>query len=85
MAQFNPRLSRGKCDTEYRKASSVCPERVLPLASVIVNESITGIDFFLLSNSKLTALNAALAFKVSKTVSRRNTSTPASKRTSACS
>jgi hypothetical protein len=35
----NPDLNNGMCDTETKKASTVCPESVLPEASVIVPET----------------------------------------------
>jgi hypothetical protein len=54
------------CDTETKKASTVCPESVLPEASVIVpgnhNRNIKIAFFFYFFNGK----SAALAFKVSK-------------------
>jgi hypothetical protein len=39
-AQLNPTLNNGMCETETKKASTVCPESVLPEASVIVPETI---------------------------------------------
>jgi hypothetical protein len=54
------------CATPKLKASTVCPESVLPEASVIVPETIIGISrlrsLFYFFNGK----SAALAFKVSK-------------------
>ena len=41
--QLTPMLNRpGACSTEYQNASSVCPDRVRPLRSVIVMEIISG-------------------------------------------
>ena len=41
-AQFRPMLRGFACATEIRKASDVCPDNVLPLASVIVPDIIIG-------------------------------------------
>ena len=41
-AQLIPTLNRGRCEMEFQKASTVCPESVRPLRSVIVTETITG-------------------------------------------
>src|SRR4051794_14636164 len=41
-AQLIPILRSGKCDTDIQYASTVCPERVRPLLSVIVKDTITG-------------------------------------------
>ena len=43
-AQLNPTLRSGKCDIEIKKAFTVCPDKVLPLLSVIVPLNITGIE-----------------------------------------
>ena len=48
-------------DNELRKASTVWPERVLPLASVIVPEIITSIVIFRSSSESNTNSNNALA------------------------
>ena len=41
-AQLSPTLKRSMWDIEAQKASTVCPDNVRPLASVIVPETITG-------------------------------------------
>ena len=70
---------------EYQKASAVCPDSVRPERSVIVPETITGSRKPSSSNSWSMANSAALAFRVSKTVSTRRISTPPSISASACS
>jgi hypothetical protein len=73
-AQFNPTINGFACAMEVRNASSVWPLRVRPERSVIVPETISGTGFF--SNASAIANNAALALRVSKTVSTSNKSTP---------
>jgi len=41
-AQLIPTLNRSACETVFQYASTVCPDRVRPLRSVMVNETITG-------------------------------------------
>ena len=84
-AQLNPILKRGIWDNEATKASTVWPERVLPLASVIVPLTIIGISNFLFSRIVSIAKSAALAFKVSKIVSTKRISTPPSIKAFTCS
>ena len=43
-AQLNPIVSNGRCESEVINASVVWPERVLPLASVMVPLTIIGIS-----------------------------------------
>ena len=62
---------------EFQNASGVCPESVLPLASVMVPETITG-RRWPLSNNSSSANSAALAFSVSNTVSIMMKSAPPS-------
>ena len=69
---------------EIKNASAVCPERVLPEASVMVPLTITGVAIFLAAFTSSMAYSAALAFKVSKTVSTNKISTPASIKASTC-
>ena len=64
--------------TEFQNASVVCPDNVLPDASVIVPEIITGILVSSASNALLMAKMAAFAFSVSKIVSTIRKSTPPS-------
>ena len=42
-AQFNPTANKFACRMECQNASTVCPDRVLPLASVMVPETKIGI------------------------------------------
>ena len=72
------------CEIEIRKASTVCPESVLPEASVIVPDTITGMSILRSSFTSSMAKRAALAFKVSKMVSTNNTSQPPSIKASTC-
>jgi hypothetical protein len=52
-----------KMRNRIKKASSVCPERVRPLASVIVNESITGNDLFLSSQKAVKSTKCSLCIQ----------------------
>ena len=63
---------------EFQNASVVWPDRVRPDASVMVPETMTGSSRPMSSNTSRTANNAALAFKVSNTVSIKMRSTPPS-------
>ena len=83
-AQLSPIERSGKCETEVKNASTVCPVSVRPLRSVIVPETITGRRGLLLKNSEI-ANSAALAFSVSKMVSTSRMSTPPATRFSTCS
>ena len=65
-------------DMEVQKASVVCPDRVRPLASVIVPEIMTGTRMPDCSKYDSNANSAALAFSVSKIVSTIRRSAPPS-------
>ena len=71
--------------TLFQKASVVWPDRVRPEASVMVPEIMIGISFPVSSSSVFTAKMAALALRVSNTVSISSRSTPPSIRASAAS
>ena len=73
------------CDTEVIKASTVCPDKVLPEASVIVPETIMGMSIFCSSLTSSMANKAALALSVSKMVSTNKISTPPAIKASTCS
>ena len=70
---------------EFKNASAVCPDKVLPLSSVIVPETIIGSLIFKSSKTSSTANKAALQFRVSKTVSIKIKSEPPSIKPLACS
>ena len=84
-AQLSPIAAGFACRTEFQNASTVCPDKVLPLASVIVPEMNIGISHFRFSNKSNKANKAALQLSVSNTVSTKNRSTPPSKSPRACS
>ena len=63
---------------EFQKASVVCPDKVLPDASLMVPETMMGSSIDISSRIPRTANNAALAFKVSNTVSIKMMSAPPS-------
>ena len=84
-AQLSPTPNKFACLIECQKASTVWPDNVLPLASVIVPETKIGSLEFSSSRSVLTAYRAALQLSVSKTVSIKNKSTLPSYRPLACS
>ena len=84
-AQFSPTAVILACRIECQNASTVCPDNVRPLASVIVPETKIGKSCLTSSNNVLTAKSAALQFSVSKTVSIKKRSTPPSRRPFACS
>ena len=84
-AQLMPTLSRSIFDTVFQYASTVCPESVRPLLSVMVNDSITGSRRPSELNNDSSANNAARELSESKTVSTINTSAPPSTRPLACS
>ena len=81
-AQFNPIEIGFACLTECQKAFVVCPERVLPEASVMVPEIISGMSIPLSVETLSTANIAAFAFKVSKIVSMKIKSAPPSNKAS---
>ena len=64
------------CSTEVQKASTVWPDRLRPLRSMIVTEIKSGTSPA--RETSLTAAIAALLLSVSKTVSMSRTSTPPS-------
>ena len=70
---------------EAQKAPTVCPESVLPLASVIVPDIITGRRSPTSSNNSSMAKSAAFALRVSKMVSTISASQPPSINPLACS
>src|SRR3977135_524568 len=78
-AQLMPTLSKSMCETEIQNASMVCQERVRPLLSVIVPDTMIGTRCWDASKYSSMANSAAFAFSVSKTVSTRRMSTPPSK------
>ena len=71
--------------TEFQKASVVWPVSVRPEASVIVPEIISGRRKPRASKASSMAKTAALSTSVSKTVSQRMRSAPASMSASTCS
>ncbi len=71
--------------TEFQNASTVCPDRMRPEASVTVPLIITGTRSARRSNSASMAKIAAFAFSVSKIVSTSSTSAPPSSSPRACS
>ena len=84
-AQLMPTLSSPAWETEFQKASTVWPDSVRPLWSTMVTESMRGTRRAPSSKRRSMACRAALAFKVSKTVSTSSRSTPPSRRPRACS
>ena len=88
-AQFRPMVSGLAWRTEFQKASTVWPDRMRPEASVTVPEIMTGMrgrPWALRSSASSSSANsAALALRVSKMVSTRNTSAPPSSSPRACS
>ena len=70
----------GTCETEFQNASTIWPESVRPDLSVIVTETISGTRRAPSSKSCCAAKSAALRTSVSKTVSKRRTSAPPSRR-----
>ena len=75
-AQFKPTINGSAWRIECQNASGVCPDSVRPLASVMVPDTITGNRCPRSSNTSSKAYSAALAFKVSNTVSIMMRSTP---------
>ena len=84
-AQLIPTLTRSMLDTEFQYASTVWPESVRPLWSVMVNDSITGSRWPSESNNDSSANNAARELSESNTVSTSSRSTPPSIKPLACS
>ena len=77
-AQLMPTLNSGMCAMEFQNASTVCPDSVRPLRSVIVTETMTGARRPFASKYWSMANSAAFRFSVSKTVSHKSRSTPPS-------
>ena len=84
-AQLMPTEKGRAWATETQNASMVWPDRVRPLRSVIVTDSIRGSSLPCSSNTCRTAPIAALALSVSKIVSTSSRSHPPSIRARACS
>jgi hypothetical protein len=84
-AQLSPTASGRTWRTEFQNASGVCPESVRPDASVTVPDTITGSLALRRSNASSIAKSAALALRVSNTVSTSRMSTPPSISASAAS
>ena len=84
-AQLMPMLSSLLCEIEFQYASTVWPDSVRPLKSVIVNETITGTRRPVSSKYLSMAKSAALELSESNTVSTSSTSTPPSSSPRACS
>ena len=77
-AQLSP-ATRGRAwATECQNAAQVCPDRVRPLASVMVADTMIGSSAPRASKTARMANRAALAFSVSKAVSIMRRSTPPS-------
>ena len=84
-AQFRPTAIGFACSTEYKNASQVWPDRVRPLASVIVPETMIGKGSSQAELTRCTAAIAAFAFNVSNTVSIKKISMPPAMSPSAAS
>ncbi len=76
-AQLSPMLRRGKCETETINASRVWPVSVLPLASVIVPDTITGsLHPFFLKN-RINCKKCSLTVKnIKNCFNKKNMNTP---------
>src|SRR5215203_4222763 len=77
-AQLRPTLRGRAWATEFQNASVVWPDRVRPLASVMVPEIMIGTLTSVAAKYASMAKSAALAFSVSKIVSTRRRSAPPS-------
>ena len=85
-AQLMPMLNNGKCETEFQYASTVWPESVRPLKSVMVKESMHRARARPDSSNNLAmAKSAALELSESNTVSTSSKSAPPSNKPRACS
>jgi hypothetical protein len=84
-AQLSPTANGSAWRIEFQNASTVCPESVRPLRSVMVPDTSSGVARPRRSRTSRMAKSAALAFSVSKTVSTISRSAPPSRRPSACS
>ncbi len=83
--QLTPTESGCAWATERQKASTVWPERVRPLASVIATEIMIGRRMPVSSKTSSIATSAALALRVSKIVSTSSRSTSPSIKARVCS
>ena len=83
-AQLKPTDKIGIWEIEIKKASAVCPDKVLPEASVMVPLTIMGTSIWRSSFTSSMANKAAFAFKVSKIVSTNSKSAPPSNKASTC-
>lgn len=83
--QLSPRENMSACATDVSSAWSVCPERVRPLLSETVTESMIGTFLPMAVIASWAAKSAALALSVSNIVSIRNASTPPWRSASICS
>ena len=84
--QLRPRLTTfSKPSIETRSASSDWPERIRPLRSDTVTETITGICRPMLRETSRAAISALFRLSVSKTVSARIRSEPPSTSAAICS
>ncbi len=84
-AQLMPTLSSRWCEMEFQYHSTVWPDKVRPLRSVIVKETITGTWRPVSSKCCAIANSAALEFSESNTVSSSSKSTPPSSKPRVCS
>ena len=84
-AQLMPTLSSLLCEMEFQYASTVWPDRVRPLRSVMVKETITGTRRPVSSKYLSMAKSAAFEFSESNTVSSSRRSTPPSSSPRVCS
>ena len=80
-----PMLSSLLCEIEFQYASTVWPDRVRPLRSVMVKETITGTRRPASSKYLSMAKSAAFEFSESNTVSSSRRSTPPSSSPRVCS
>ena len=80
-----PTVTGRACATDTQKASTVCPDNVRPLRSVMVTEIMSGRAAPRSSKTSPAAAIAALAFRVSKIVSMSSASQPPSIRPRTCS
>ena len=79
--QFTPTISGSACSIDAQNASTVCPDRLRPLASIAVKETHRGSS----GATSSAAAIAAFALSVSKIVSNINRSTPPSRSAVICS
>ena len=84
-AQLTPTAIGFACATEIQKLSTVCPDSVRPLLSVIVTETAIGIEDPAAARASHIPSRQALTLSVSMAVSHSRKSTPPSIRPRACS